>query len=109
MWLGVWRRRRAGERKYEEFVRRYWDFLKEDIEYLCDRHHAEIHEIYDEIIRRDRNSVGRPLSQYSWVQAETLMDKLESAFFEWIGEETPGIGPKTLNARRRVRDLLKLD
>lgn len=107
MWLGIWSSRRSGEKKFQDFIRRYYEFRKEDIEYLCDRHHAEIHAIYDEIIIEDRKKLGKPLSKYTWAQAELLMDKLEAAFREWLNRRTPGLGSRTLQARRRVRKLLK--
>lgn len=67
---------------------------------LCPRHHAEIHSIYDELITADKWLVGRPLSYYSWRQAERLMSQLEAACDKWLKEETPGIDPKTFADNR---------
>lgn len=106
MWIGVWRSRRRGEKKFEDFCKRYRAFMAEDVEYICDKHHAEIHEVYDKIIAEDKKRTGLPLSKYSWVQANKLMDKLERAFSRWLSTQTPGIFPRQLDARRRVRKLL---
>jgi hypothetical protein len=91
MWLGIWATRRRGEERWKAFTERYYQFLPEDCEFLCPNHHAEIHRLYDAIIVGDRKLVGRPLSKYTWTQAERLMEKLESACLEWIETETPGI------------------
>ena len=105
MWLGVWRRR-DGQTEWEEFKKRYWEFREEDCQDLCAMHHAEVHKLYDEIIAQDVAAVGRPLSKYSWEQANRLMDKLEAAFVEWFAKETPGIDDKKYgkykNLRRRI-------
>lgn len=115
MWLGVWASRRRGEKKFAEFVARYHAFHPDDWVRVCDRHHAEIHLIYDGIIRRDRHITLRPLSQYSWAQAEKLMGKLEGICLEWLTKETPGEDPSKVDDLRkkrrvfRVRDYLKND
>jgi hypothetical protein len=106
MWIGVWRSRRRGEKKFEDFCKRYRAFMAEDIGHICDMHHAEIHEVYDRIISEDKKRTGLPLSKYSWTQANRLMDKLERAYYKWLKEQTPGIFPRQLDARRRVRRLL---
>lgn len=103
MWLGIWASRRKGEKKFEEFVERYNSFHPEDWVRVCDMHHAEIHLIYDTIIRRDRLITFRRLAEYSWKQAEKLMDKLEAACFDWLEIETPGEDPKLVDEVREKR------
>lgn len=100
MWIGVWLVRRRGEQKFVDFCYRYHAFNPEDWTRLCANHHAEIHMVYDQIIRRDVKKVGRPLSQYSWAQAEKLMDKLEAVCVEWLQKETPGVTSERLNELR---------
>ena len=103
MWLGVWAGRRRGEPRWIEFVKRYWSFHRDDVRYLCANHHAEIHSIYDDIIAEDRAKVGKPLYDYSWKQAEALMDKLEAAFNVWIRLESRGISSKNYGKTKKAR------
>lgn len=91
MWLGIWASRRKGEPEWKEFVDRYWQFLEEDIEVICVSHHAEIHVIYDEIIKSDLGMRSKPLSKYTWDEAHELMTKLDKACHKWIKNDTPGI------------------
>jgi hypothetical protein len=93
MWLGVWAGRRRGEEKWTRFVYEYYQFLEERITRICPRHHAEIHRVYDEIIASEIAKIGRPLADFSWKQAEKLMDKLEEACHEWLKKETKGLSP----------------
>lgn len=104
MWIGVWLARRVGEEKFITFCWDYHAFLAKDWVRLCDMHHAEIHLIYDGIIRRDKLKTGRPLSKYSWAQAEKLMDKLESTCVKWLRKDTPGLDPKYLTNLRVKRE-----
>lgn len=53
----------------------------------------EIHVIYDRIIQKDRDKTRKALSDYTWEQAEKLMDKLEARCLRWLKEKTPGIKP----------------
>ena len=103
MWLGIWASRRRLEPKWRAFVERYHEFLPEDIVDICSRHHAEIHLLYDVIIQEDILEIGRPLSRYSWGQAERLMRKLEETCNTWLKLPTPGVHPKTFAHRRRER------
>lgn len=103
MWLGVWAGRRRGELKWEAFFERYHEFRDEDCRDLCANHHAEIHAIYDKLINEDKAVTGRPLSQYTWTQAERLMDKLEAAFHEWVLTVTPGIDSAKYGKQKRQR------
>lgn len=94
MWLGIWAGRRRGEPRFVQLQERYAEFRAEDVALLHDDHHAEIHSIYDQIINADKKRLGISLYDYTWRQAEALMDKLEAAFNEWVGRETPGISAR---------------
>jgi hypothetical protein len=102
MWIGVWMLRRAGEEKFINFCYRYHCFDTKDWVRICANHHAEIHLVYDQIIRADRKKVGRPLSKYSWTQAEKLMEKLEAVCLDWLKKDTPGVtSERLLELRQR--------
>lgn len=101
VWIGVWFSRRKGEEKFEEFKQRYYAFLPEDWTRLCENHHAEIHLVYDLVIRQDRKKIGRTLSRYSWTQAEKLMDRFEAVCVEWLKKDTPGVSSKRLEELRK--------
>lgn len=107
--------RRAGQARWIDFCYRYHLFLPEDTVEICTDHHAEIHRIYDDIIQVDIRRVGRPLSKYSWSQAETLMKKLRAACQRWLKIQTPGIDPNEYAAYReklrkqRMRSMLELE
>lgn len=103
MWLGIWASRRAGEKKWRDFVDRYWDFKEKDCVTLCADHHAEIHQIYDRIIYRDLLVTLRPLAHYTWKQAEMLMDKLENACEEWLDKPSPGIRSEDFSKNRKTK------
>ncbi len=103
MWFGIWAKRRRGEEKFARFIERYNQFLPVDVVLICDRHHAEIHSIYDKIIANDCTAqTGIPLSKYSWVQAERLMGKLIEACDKWLQKETPGMDSETFGNTRKV-------
>ncbi len=103
IWLGIWAGRRNGEKKFSLFVTRYHEFNPKDWTRLCASHHAEIHLIYDGIIRRDQWFTRRSLSQYSWVQAEKLMMKLEAVCVDWLKKKTPGSSTEALTKLRSKR------
>lgn len=105
MWLGVWAGRRALEDRFRKFVNAYHEFRMEDTTPLCPHHHAEIHQLYDEIIGADRIRLMRHLSEYSWTQANNLMDKLERRFKGWVKLDTPGIDSDAFTLDRRTRKL----
>ena len=93
MFVSSFVRTRYGDPRYKDFVEKYYQFRLEDIVDICDHHHMEIHVIYDRIIQRDMIKTGRHLRNYSWVQATTLMKKLEKRCERWLKENTPGISP----------------
>lgn len=100
MWFGVWDKRRRGEPRFAAFVRRYYEYRSEDIGLLCAPHHAEVHLLYDAIIRADRRRTGRPLARYTWPMAEQLMQKLVQAYERWLDRETPGVTEEEMRRRR---------
>lgn len=101
MWLGIWAGRRKGEPEWIEFVARYYEFNPEDICELCVSHHAEIHVIYDALIKQDIKMRGKTLMRYTWDEAYELMDKLEKACLKWIKQETPGINSSLYGSYRK--------
>lgn len=84
------------ETVYRNFVKRYYEFRPEDTQHVCLHHHAEIHLIYDKLIRADLRRTRKALRNYSWNQANMLMDTLAAAFEEWFKKETPGADPAIL-------------
>lgn len=103
MWIGIWAKRRRGETRFEALKKRYHEFRPEDVVLVCNVHHPEIHQIYDEIIRRHKFSLEKGLSQYTWAEADILMALLRKACDEWLTTETPGIESEELNRQRRAR------
>jgi hypothetical protein len=100
MWLGIWASRRRGEPEWHDFVTRYHEFHEDDICHVCVSHHAEIHVIYDQIIKQDIALRAKPLSKYMWSDAKELMDKLEKACLKWMKAETPGISSELYGSYR---------
>ena len=94
-------RRRTRETEYRKFVEEYYSFLPSKTVRICESHHAEIHLIYDDIIRNDLKRTKKALREYSWAQADKLMRKLERACNIWMGKETPGEDPSILKGVRR--------
>jgi transposase-like protein len=94
MWRGIWAARRRGEPAWEAFLKRYHEYRAEDIVLICVSHHAEIHAIYDQIIRQHIQLVGKSLAKFSWTEARALMAELEKTCMKWLREETPGISSK---------------
>jgi len=103
MWHGIWASRRANEARFRAFVARYFEFRPEDCVVICVSHHAEIHAIYDQIIRQDISATGKSLYKYSWQEAERLMAKLEAACRKWEKDETPGIDSRKYGVVRKRR------
>lgn len=108
MWLGVWAGQRRGEKRFEAFKKRYYEFHPDDVVLICYKHHPEIHQVYDEIIARHKASISKSLTNYTWAEAEILMTLLRAACNEWLTTETPGIEPEELNRQRRVRAATEL-
>jgi hypothetical protein len=103
MWFGIWASRRANDEQYQSLVNRYHEFREEDIVWLCEEHHAEIHHIYDQLIRDFKITVGKGLYRFSWDEASRLMDKLDAACKKWLETHTPGFDKDKLNKIRARR------
>lgn len=102
LWLAPFAHRR-GEPKWEQFVARYYRFEEEDIVRLCANHHAEIHSLYDAIIKEDLEQTGLRLYLYSWKQAQILMQKLANTCAVWLLVETSGIDPDSYERTKKLR------
>lgn len=102
MWLGIWASVRKGEPDYLAFIERYNQFLEEDVVYICEHHHAEIHVLYDDVIREHKKHTGKPLYKYTWTEANDLMDKLEEACILWLSKETAGFSSDVLRKKRKL-------
>lgn len=97
MWIGCWGRRRSNEPRWQHFVTRYYCFRSEDVVTLGANHHAEIHILYDIIIDQHRTILRKHLSEYTWAEAEHLMDCFERAFNVWLSTPTPGFSTQLFN------------
>lgn len=103
LWLGVLKHRKD-EATYRALLRRYYQYRKEDCVDLCRLHHAEIHEIYDEITAEDQaGRQKKSLRDYSWEEAAELSLKLAVACHEWLKKETPGIDSYLYGKRKKGR------
>ena len=100
MWIGIWIGRRKDEQEFAAFIKRYWEFHRDDIVYVCEWHHAEIHHIYDGIIQEFKKKLGKPLYKATWEEAEELMQLLEAACVQWLAQQTPGYNPAQLKMDR---------
>jgi hypothetical protein len=109
MWRGVWSKRRRGEPAWDKFLKRYFEFRPEDTVVVCESHHAEIHVLYDQIIKADRDERGKNLSQYSWSEARQLMTRLEDCCLEWLDYISPGISSelygRTKDQQRKIKNI----
>lgn len=86
------------KKRYRRFVNRYHSFNLKDWEYLCVGHHGEIHEVYDEIIIKNTVKKNyKPLSTYSWAEADALMNSLHKEYVEW--KEIPATEANPFTAR----------
>lgn len=100
----MWVSRFSGLDWFEDMVERYHEYNPDDIVYICAAHHAEVHKLYDKIIRRDM--VQRRIASlysYSRSMGEQLMDEMHKACMEWLQKETPGLDPETFSRDRRTR------
>lgn len=102
-WLGIWSGRRKSERRWVEFVARYWEFRHEDYIVICPDHHAEIHKIYDQLIIAHKRSLKISLARYTWDQADDLMNRFEEACRNWLAVKSPGMDNATFARQRKTR------
>lgn len=75
--------RLRGSARYKAFVERYDAFHPADIVKLCRECHEEVHGIYRLIIGKHCWKLRLRLRDFSWVQAEILMDDFEKEFWRW--------------------------
>lgn len=82
MWLKhfAWR---EDEKKFQDFVTRYWAFSEADISRICVDCHEAIHAIYFTIICRWAHKHGK-CKDWTWEQAEALMKALKNRYKLWI-------------------------
>lgn len=84
---------------------RYEKFLPEDTVILCSWHHAEIHMIYDDIIKKDMQRTRKPIYRYSKKQMERLMKQLEDECLDWEQDRSPGVDPdKVFTKEHRIAE-----
>lgn len=95
MFVGAFSRTRYREKRYKEFVEKYYAFRATDVVDLCEHHHAEVHAVYDKIIQKHKRTTGKHIYRYSWAEASDLMTKLEKAYARWVKKVTPGIDSAT--------------
>lgn len=90
MWLRHFVRHRRTKR-YRDFMARYKEFHPDDICYICPDHHEEIHVAYmNTIFRRIKAKGYKPLTDWTWEEAEVLMDELRTQCRAWLQCKTPG-------------------
>lgn len=93
MWLRHFKARSRSKR-YRDFRVRYESFLDTDICWICPPHHEEVHQIYFNLMFASIKAKGyKKLSQWSWEEAEALMEANRKACREWLAKETPGVKP----------------
>ena len=97
---------KAGQPRYERFVKRYFEYRPEDIVPLCSSHHRAIHEIYEEIITAHCKSYHRPPRLWTWGMAEVLMGDLIARCNKWLQRPSRGAEPWPSNGqtKRRAED-----
>lgn len=84
MWVTQFAVRRAGQKKYNTFVKRYKAFRPADIALLCRDCHEWIHEEYLYLLLDHYNPM--PFSEWTWGEAYELMRKFEKFFKKWVEE-----------------------
>ncbi|KKN88123.1 hypothetical protein LCGC14_0251950 [marine sediment metagenome] len=86
---------------YKALVQRYASFDERDIIRICNWHHCEIHLMYDEAINEDRQLHLKPMLEYTWQEANSLMRALRKLCYKWEKEETPGRDPADCTFAKR--------
>lgn len=81
---------RFSEKRYVEFVKRYYEYREEDTVKICSCHHREIHEIYDEIIAAYCRKRRKALADFNWTEARELMSLLVARCKKWMKQRTKG-------------------
>lgn len=77
--------------RFEEFKQRYESFDSRDTVLICQDHHEEIHELYEQELRRAcAAKEWKPLRKWTWREAVAFMNKCETLCKWWLKQETPG-------------------
>lgn len=103
---GMWLKHfgwRKGQVRFDKFKKRYYSFRVQDTIRICDWHHEEIHDIYFSIITEVKTLVAKRFCDYSWKEANALMERLRKVCRQWLKEETPGKEPKRLASNFTVK------
>ena len=105
MWLRHFAKR-CRSKRYKAFKARYESFHPQDIRPLCETCHIKIHRVYLRVIRvwmeRDyrkrlnKKRPARPLSDWSWEEAEELISALRQRGHRWIDAQRKTNGLKPL-------------
>lgn len=96
MWLRHFKHKRKRPR-FRKFQERYYAFLAADVVALCSWHHEEIsHLNYLVIARRMRQAGMKPAREWSWRQADELIQELRTHCDQWLKRVTPGSPPQHL-------------
>lgn len=96
MWLRHFRKKRATV-TFRRFRERYLMYVSEDCSEVCKWHHEEVHRRYLRIIRSAISAKDyKPLEQWSWREAEELMQRLRAYCDQWLKRETPGVKPRRI-------------
>jgi len=90
MWIRAFASKRRSK-KYKAFLRRYMQYRKTDVIEICERHHEEAHWLYGAVITREiRKRHFKLLKNYTWQEAEEMMQVLRKFCKVWLEKETPG-------------------
>jgi hypothetical protein len=92
MWLLFWQHR-IDQPRFVDFARRYYEYRDEDVVRVCSSHHREIHEIYRVIGDEHQRRRGKPFQDYTWTEAEDLMQKFRKRCKRWLKTQSPGAEP----------------
>lgn len=114
-WLNLWdgigsprfdNEDRHGDRGRRAFLRlkeRYHQFRPQDVVLICERHHAEVHDIYRSVIRLAQFKFGVPRELFTVKQAMYAMRECKKACKEWLSKQTPGYNIPRARARGKWR------
>ena len=87
--------------RYQRLLQIYNEFRKQDTVIVCPWHHCEIHLLYDQEIHDDQRMRRKRLRDYTWPQANSLMNKLRQLCLDWETETSPGVDPTECEAAKR--------
>ena len=80
------------QKRYKALVKRYKEFRPYDTVEICENHHEEIHELYGAVIMREIKKRGfRSVRDWTWKEAEAVMEVLRAYCDAWAKRTTPGM------------------